>query len=123
MENGKPKAPLILFIISCVYFAASLVCLAVAIITLTKMLSTGWNDSSNLSLIGLIASAFVRGTILLFSVCFLFGASFVSAVLSLLSAKKDPGRFGIPGTVISVISSVLCVLSLGFYIWMMFILK
>lgn len=123
MENGKPKAPLILFIISCVYFAASLVFLAAASIMLTQMLSTGWNDSSYLSLIGLIALAFVRGAMLLFFVCFLFGASFVSAVLSLLSAKKDPGRFGIPGTVISVISSVLCVLSLGFYIWMMFILK
>ena len=123
MENGKPKAPLILFIISCVHFTASIVFLIAGIITLHGILNTEWQDSSVLSLLGLIAMAFVQGAVLLFFLSGLFGTSFVSAVLSLLSAKKDPGRFRIPGTVICIISSALCVLSFLSIVLIMFFIK
>jgi hypothetical protein len=119
MENGKPKAPLILFMISCGHFTASIVFLIAGIITLHGILNTEWH----LSLLGLIAMAFVQSVVLLFSLSGLFGTSFVSAVLSLLSAKKDPGRFRIPGTVISIISSALCVLSFLSIVGIMFFIK
>lgn len=119
MDNKKLIIPTVFFIISVILLVVSVALSVIALMISAFRPDTGTAVEPT-AFIGVVVLAIYRTIGSVSVIIFDFTASFLSTLFAMLSSKKAPEKFRIPGRIIAVISFLICIFALLFFILLVY---
>ncbi|MBQ7699705.1 MAG: hypothetical protein IJT49_05120 [Clostridia bacterium] len=117
--DKKNIIPTVFFIISIVLLVISVALSVIAVMILTFRPDTGTADEPT-SFIGVVLIAIYQAIGSVYVIILDFITSFSATLFAMLSSKKAPEKFRIPGRITAVISFLICIFALLFFVLIVF---